>query len=129
MRQAGLLAAAGLYGLEHISKHLSTDHENARQLAVGLASLKEFGVKVDLESIETNIVFFSIHSAYMTASDLVKELAIPTEVDGRLIAIKAGAESSVLLRVLTHHLVTPDDIRCTVERIRDILAAKCYDSV
>ena len=124
MRQAGVLAAAGLYGLEHIRKHLHTDHQNAKQLAEGLASLKELGVQLDPESVETNIVFFSIHSSHMTANELVKELAVPTEVHGHLVVIKAGAESPTLLRVLTHHLVTPDDISCTVERIRAILAAK-----
>ena len=125
MRQAGVLAAAGLYGLECIRKLLNTDHQNARRLAEGLASLKEFGVEVDPESVETNIVFFSIHSRYMTANELVKELATPTEVNGRLVAIKAGPESSVRLRVLTHHLVTSEDISCVVERIRAVLAAKC----
>ena len=124
MRQAGVLAAAGLYGLEHISKRLLTDHQNAQQLAKGLASLKELGVQVDLESSETNIVFFSIHSPQVTAHELVKELAVPTEVHGQLVVIKAGAESPMLVRVLTHHWVTHDDISCTVERIRAILAAK-----
>ena len=124
MRQAGVLAAAGLYGLEHISKHLHTDHQNAKQLAKGLVSLKEFDVHIDPESVETNIVFFSIHSSHITANELVKELAVPAEFHGQLVVVRAGAESPTLVRVLTHHWVTPDDINCTVDRIRAILANK-----
>jgi threonine aldolase len=56
MRQAGIIAAAGVYALEHHVERLAEDHANARRLAEGLAGLP--GVEIDLASVETNIVFF-----------------------------------------------------------------------
>jgi threonine aldolase len=56
MRQAGILAAAGLYALENNLSRLREDHENAQAVAVGLVGLK--GVKLDLSTVQTNIVIF-----------------------------------------------------------------------
>ena len=56
MRQSGIVAAAGLYALDHNVERLAEDHENARVLAEGLAELP--GVKLDASTVETNIVLF-----------------------------------------------------------------------
>jgi threonine aldolase len=61
MRQAGILAAAGLYALDHHVERLATDHENARALAEGLAELD--GVELDVEDVETNIIVFGVPDA------------------------------------------------------------------
>jgi threonine aldolase len=53
MRQAGIVAAAGVYALEHNIERLADDHARARRLAEGLS---EAGVPVDLEQVETNFV-------------------------------------------------------------------------
>ncbi len=60
MRQAGIVAAAGLYALDHNVERLAEDHENARVLAEGLA---ELGVDIDPESVATNIVIFDVPDA------------------------------------------------------------------
>jgi threonine aldolase len=54
MRQAGVLAAAGLYALEHHVERLAEDHRRARTLALGLSTLR--GIDLDPASVETNIV-------------------------------------------------------------------------
>src|SRR5438309_4473017 len=56
MRQAGVLAAAGVFALEHMVDRLAEDHENARVLAEGLAGLP--GLRCDLDGVQTNIVMF-----------------------------------------------------------------------
>lgn len=61
MRQAGVLAAAGLYALAHHRERLVEDHDNARHLAQGLATLA--GVSCDLRQVATNIVFFDVDDA------------------------------------------------------------------
>jgi threonine aldolase len=61
MRQAGILAAAGLYALDHHVERLADDHENARVLAEGLAELE--GVSLDPADVETNIVVFGVPEA------------------------------------------------------------------
>ena len=58
MRQAGVLAAAGLIALEKMPARLKEDHENARLLAEGLAEIK--GIKIDAKKVRTNILVFSI---------------------------------------------------------------------
>jgi threonine aldolase len=58
MRQVGLLAAAGLYALEHNVERLAEDHRNARGLAETIASAR--GLRIDLETVQTNIVIFDL---------------------------------------------------------------------
>lgn len=61
MRQVGILAAAGIYALQHNLERLEEDHANAKFLAEQLASMDE--VEIDLESVQTNIVIFSLKTA------------------------------------------------------------------
>lgn len=68
MRQAGILAAAALWALDHNVERLAQDHENARLLAAGLAAID--GVDVDPEAVETNIVFFEVDDAERLAESL-----------------------------------------------------------
>ena len=58
MRQAGVIAAAGLYALDHHVERLAEDHANARALAEGLAEIP--GVEIDPATVETNIVVFDV---------------------------------------------------------------------
>ncbi len=87
MRQAGILAAAALYALEHHRQRLAEDHALARRLAEGLAELP--GVDIDPASVETNIVYFRT-----------------TRIDASSFAAGAAAEG---VRVLA---TGPDSIRC-----------------
>ena len=56
MRQSGILAAAGLYALDHNLARLADDHANARLIAEGSPDLP--GVRLDLDTVETNIMIF-----------------------------------------------------------------------
>jgi threonine aldolase len=67
MRQAGIIAAAGIYALEHHVDRLAEDHERARRLARGLAELP--GVAVDAERVDTNIVIFDLRGTGLTAEE------------------------------------------------------------
>ena len=91
MRQAGIIAAGGLFALRHHVKRLAEDHANARRLAEGLARLP--GVKLDPASVETNLVFF----------DLTGELDAPTVVERMLaLGVRMGAMSARTIRAVTH---------------------------
>jgi threonine aldolase len=68
MRQAGLLAAAGIVALEKMVDRLAEDHANARRLAEGLADMP--GVAIDLDRVQTNIIYFNLTS----------EVKVPNEV-------------------------------------------------
>ncbi len=67
MRQAGIIAAAGIYALEHHVERLAEDHDRARRLARGLAGLT--GIAVDAERVDTNIVVFDVGGTGLTGDD------------------------------------------------------------
>jgi threonine aldolase len=71
MRQNGILAAAGLYALEHNIQRLAEDHEHAR--AIALALEKAGWAQVDKQGVQTNIVFFTVEG--YEATDIVRQLA------------------------------------------------------
>jgi threonine aldolase len=73
MRQAGVLAAAGLIALEETPKILHVDHENARYLAEGLAQIKN--VSIDPKKVVTNIVIFDVTATGRTAAEIAAELS------------------------------------------------------
>ncbi len=95
MRQAGVLAAAGLYALEHHAERLADDHRRARQLAEGLAQLP--GVVVDLPRVETNLVYFDLLDDGRPLPERRVALTQALKEHGVLIA-----GSAARLRAVTH---------------------------
>src|SRR5262249_7359684 len=73
LRQAGIPAAACLYGLDHHAERLAIDHENARHFAVGIAETP--GIRIDVAAVETNLVFFEVDPDWGTADQLAAALA------------------------------------------------------
>jgi len=73
MRQAGIIAAAGIYALEHNLERLADDHTRARVLANGLAALP--GLDVDLSKVQTNMVFAGTRESGVPAAELMDRLA------------------------------------------------------
>ena len=72
MRQAGILAAAGLYALEHNIQRLAEDHANAHRFATLLQQIP--GISINLETVVTNIVFFDLHSSKLSVAEFVAVL-------------------------------------------------------
>ncbi len=113
MRQAGVLAAAGLIALEDGPKHLHEDHANARLLAEALASTE--GVTIDLPSVETNIVVFRLQAG-KGAADLVARL--------KARAVLAGAFGPDAIRVVTHRDVSRKDCIDAAEALTEEIEAQ-----
>ena len=112
MRQAGILAAAGVYALKHNIARLRDDHEHARLLAHGLAKIS--GIAIDPNAVETNIVLFDV-------------TGIDQEPDAFMNALKdAGVLVSqftpTIFRAVTHLDVSRQGVLDAVEIIRDIAA-------
>lgn len=74
MRQAGVLAAAGLVALERSPKRLHIDHENARRLAEGVAEIRN--LRIDAKKVRTNIVIFDCSKTGKTAVELCEALSL-----------------------------------------------------
>jgi threonine aldolase len=112
MRQAGIVAAAGLYALDHHVERLADDHANARRLAEGLAAA---GLSVDVEAVETNFVLVDVGSLGLTADEAVARV----RVEGVLLSYAARTN---VLRAVTHLDVSADEIERAVEAIPRALA-------
>jgi threonine aldolase len=112
MRQAGIIAAAGIYALEHHVERLSIDHENAQRLAQGLANLR--GIDLDPKQVETNLVFFRLKpESGWSAPDLAR--AVKEQ------GIEIGAFGPTLIRAVTHLDVSREDIDTALGVIERIL--------
>ncbi|PYP90540.1 MAG: low specificity L-threonine aldolase [Candidatus Angelobacter sp. Gp1-AA117] len=108
LRQAGVLAAAGLVALEKMPPRLKEDHENARILAEGLAQIR--GIKIDPKKVPTNILVFEVSSTGMNAYDFNQKLADKN--------VLANAISPDHMRLVTHKDVSREQCLQTVVIIR-----------
>jgi threonine aldolase len=114
MRQAGIIAAAGLVALDEVLPMLANDNRRAHDLAVGLAGIP--AIVLDPETVDTNIVFFSLaDTAPMDAADLAARLAV-----GGVLCHPLGRDS---IRMVTHYHISDDDITRTVEITAKALTA------
>jgi threonine aldolase len=104
MRQAGIIAAAGLYALDHNVDRLAEDHANAKILARGLAEIP--GIAIDVDHVETNLVFFDVTGLRMPAPEVVKRLADA--------GVRMGASSKTRIRAVTHLDVSRADVERAV---------------
>ncbi len=109
MRQSGIVAAAGLYALDHHVDRLADDHARARRLAEGLARLP--GVELDLATVETNILVFAVPDApaFCAALDRAGVMVIP--LDARRV------------RAVTHLDVGDDGIAAALDAAAAALGA------
>ena len=109
MRQAGIIAAGGVYALTHHVARLADDHAHARRLAEGLAGLP--GIKLDPAEVDTNLVFF----------DVTGSIDAPTAVE-RLLAqgVRMGAMGQRTIRAVTHLDVDSPGIDRALEAARQI---------
>jgi threonine aldolase len=110
MRQIGILAAAGLIALEEGPKRLNEDHENAKNLAKGLAEIP--GISIDVERVVTNIVIFDISGTGKRLGEVIDRLRVKN-----VLAVGFGN----LVRMVTHRDVDDSDIKTTVDICNSII--------
>ena len=112
MRQAGVLAAAGLIALEQMPARLHEDHANARLLAEALSQME--GVAIDLDAVETNIVIFRVAGG-LSAAELVSRLK-----KRGILASTVGPDA---IRLVTHHDVSRADCVAAAEAMTEVVEA------
>ncbi len=110
MRQAGILAAAGLIALEKMPLRLHEDHANAQLLAQGLAQIG--GIQIDPRKVQTNILVFNITGTGMNTADFSRKL-------GEKNVLAAGIDPENM-RFATHMDVSREDCEKTLEAVRAI---------
>lgn len=112
MRQSGILAAAGLYAMEHHIPRLANDHAHATRLAARLHQIAS--VAINPAAVETNILFFDVHHPRLTASAFVTAL--------RQEGVLLNAVNAKTCRAVTHLDVSTDAIDQAADAIARILA-------
>jgi threonine aldolase len=110
MRQAGVLAAAGLIALEEMPQRLSEDHANARWLASALAQIPR--IRIAPEKVRTNILIFDITGTKMDSAEFMRRLREKNVI--------ASAVSQSLVRLVTHLDVSRNDCEQAIEAIRGV---------
>jgi threonine aldolase len=114
MRQAGVIAAAGLIALEDGPKRLYIDHENAKILAQGLAAIP--GIRVDPSYVQTNIVIYDVRETKLSSAEFLERI-------GRcqVLGVPVDAER---IRMVTHLDVDRADVEAAVGIIAEALRSR-----
>ena len=115
MRQAGILAAAGLVALNEMIERLADDHAHARLLAEGLARLP--GVRVDVDMVRTNMVFFDLADDVTLSSEEVADRLRQTA------GVWLGTNGPRSFRAVTHYWIEAGDVRVLLDGLEKVLAS------
>jgi threonine aldolase len=110
MRQAGIIAAAGIVALETMIDRLEDDHKNAKRLAEGLAKIN--GIKVDLEAVQTNMVRFDISGLGIPDEEFVQKLKENN--------VLASTIAKCKVRMVTHRGIEKDHIEKAINSVDNL---------
>lgn len=110
MRQAGIVAAAGVYALDYNVDRLAEDHASARLLADGIAAIPG----IDPWPVETNLVFFNVEKTGLTAADFHERLQDR--------GVRIGIKDKYEMRAVTHLDVSPEQVVRAAEAVADVAA-------
>jgi threonine aldolase len=111
MRQAGILAAAGIVALSEMVDRLADDHAHAHRLALGLAQIP--GISIDPDQIRTNILFFEITHKDLTPEQFVQRI----NAEG----VRMLPVGTRKVRAVTHYHITSADIDRALKVISDVM--------
>lgn len=115
MRQAGVLAAAGLIALREMTQRLHEDHANACRLAEGLATIPH--IRIDVSQVKTNMIFFDIDiNAPIAPAELVRRLR--EEYNIVIGGYTAGRDQ---VRFVTHYWITEERVDQVIRAMRELL--------
>ena len=110
MRQAGIIAAAGIIALEKMVDRLSEDHINAKKLAVGLSKIPNIGI--DIDKVQTNIIYFEIKD--------VSELKLASLLENKGVKIYPRKPK---WRIVTHSVITSTDVDIVLDAFKKSMDA------
>lgn len=111
MRQAGIIAAAGIIALEQMVDRAAEDHINAQRLAEGISQID--GLSIDLSKVRTNIIYFNLVTDRLTADEFLTRLAKK--------GIKLLSTGPSRFRMVTHYGISSEDIDATLVAMRQVM--------
>ena len=112
MRQVGIIAAAGIIALEKMINRLKEDHQNARILGESLYKIEK--VEVDLDTIQTNMVYLNLEKSGMGTYDFISKLAKYN--------VLVSPRPPHHVRMVTHHDIDEKDIYTAVEAVKNVVS-------
>jgi len=128
MRQAGIVAAAGLYALENCVERLADDHKNARKIADAIHEAASPYVTVDLDALQTNILLVNFHSSYVNTNNFVIDLL---KVDGdeedivikkiRSTAVRVAQINDKSIRIVLNKNIAETDVDMAIEKLKYVI--------
>ncbi|GAA0333578.1 low-specificity L-threonine aldolase [Oceanobacillus oncorhynchi subsp. oncorhynchi] len=110
-RQAGIVGAAGIIALEEMIDRLAIDHKNAKVLAENIKNIT--GLEISTAKIESNIVLLSVEKLEVGANEFTRLL--------KERGVLASVYDTFTIRFVTHHEISEDDVKQTIETIIDIV--------
>ncbi len=114
LRQVGVLAAPGIFALEHLAGRVDEDHENARYLAGQLSTIPQ--ITVDEEKLDINMVFFNLSEDIISSKEFVEKMAEKNiKINGSLYS------SGGTYRFMTHYYIDRERIDYVVDTINQII--------
>ena len=117
MRQAGILAAAGIVALEHMVDRLAEDHETCKQLAYGLADYPQ--IDLDIDRVVTNMVMFSVRNSHQDPLSEMETMQFLAKANEH--GVLMGHIGQGKIRAVTHHGIDTNDISTALIGIRRAL--------
>ncbi len=119
MRQAGIIAAGGIYAFEHHVDRLAEDHANAKFLAEGLASIP--GVKLVYDTVPTNILFIDVSGTGMTPQQ------VEHGINALGVRMGGGYDGAKVIRAVTHLDVSRDNCAEAIEAVRQVCTGESLE--
>jgi threonine aldolase len=117
MRQAGILAAAGIVALEHMVDRLAEDHETCKQLAYGLADYPQ--IDLDIDRVVTNMVMFSVRNSHQEPLSEMETMQFLAKANEH--GVLMGHIGQGKIRAVTHYGIDTNDISTALIGIRRAL--------
>ena len=111
-RQLGYMAATGIYALNNMVERLAEDHENAKLLAKGLV---ELGMNVEMESVQTNMVYFNVPPSLIDANEFSEKI---NSYEG----IQMNPPKKNRIRLVTHYGIEKEDVEYFLNKAKEVLS-------
>ncbi|XP_054257692.1 L-allo-threonine aldolase-like isoform X2 [Macrosteles quadrilineatus] len=126
-RQAGVVAAAGMYALEHMVQRLPVDHQRAKKIAQAIVSTGTRLISLDLDRVQSNMVFMNFNTPLLTASDFCHRLYKVTKEELDFFGeenpcvIKLFTISATEVRMVLCCNITDDDVTAAINKLQFVI--------
>ncbi|KAK7078194.1 putative low-specificity L-threonine aldolase 1 [Halocaridina rubra] len=125
LHQCGMVAAAGIYALDHVVSQLSADHNHARAIAHSVLEEHSSSVTVDMNAFQTNIGFLHCDNIRVDAKKLCQRLRVVTDSEeeeiGEKIIVMMLPITDTVVRFMTHHEIKMNHVRAVAEKLKYVI--------